>query len=416
MAENSSILTFEQFINDGTDTVFKERTGKKAQKIGWFCTYIPEEIITAAGFIPYRIAGINKTKKAEGYFPINFCPFVKSSMEDLLENVLGNETFFCLIFTNSCDCMRRFYDVARNYLTKIPAFLLDVPRNRSELAIRQFINNIKKLISFLEDISKKNIRTDWLEDAVCLHNEKRAILNEIESTFIMHKGFTAANYFKIMNYAMTEEPGIFTANLKKYLGYIKNAGNVSGIYLPQESPPGRSAAINKYISKENRPPVMIVGNFIQESKLWEIFDDLDCFIACTDTCSAGRYFKNVTGLEKDCKHFYDNYALKETGSSGPITEKILTDIAVRQLFKPQCMRMADLGKKIEEINKNIDKYKIKGIIFISQKFCDNTLLFYPLLRQDLNKLKIPSLFLEIEHNNLSAGQVKTRIQAFLEIL
>jgi len=162
MAENSSILTFEQFINDGTDTVFKERTGKKAQKIGWFCTYVPEEIITSAGFIPYRIAGIHKTKKAEGYFPINFCPFVKSSMEDLLENTSGSECFSGLIFTNSCDCMRRFYDVAQKYITNMPAFLLDVPRNRNELAIKHFINNIKKMISFLENISKKNIRTDLL--------------------------------------------------------------------------------------------------------------------------------------------------------------------------------------------------------------------------------------------------------------
>jgi len=335
-------------------------------------------------------------------------------MEDLLENTAKNESFSGLIFTNSCDCMRRFYDVARNYLSGMPAFMLDVPRNRSALAVRQFINNIKNMLSFLEDISKKNIRIDLLEDAACLHNKKRAILSEIESTFISHIGFTAANYFKIMDYAMTEEPGVFTANLKKYLEYIKNAGKA--MYCPRQSRPGRHAAANKYISKENSPPVMIVGNFIQENKLWEIFDELDCFIAYADTCSAVRYFKNITGLKKDCKHLYDNYALAETGSTGPITEKILTDIAIRQLYKPQCMRMADLSKKIEEINKNIDKYKIKGIIFISQKFCDNTLLFYPLLRQDLNILKIPSLFLEIEHNNLSAGQVKTRIQAFLEIL
>lgn len=80
------------------------------------------------------------------------------------------------------------------------------------------------------------------------------------------------------------------------------------------------------------------------------------------------------------------------------------------------MRMGDLGIKLDEIKNSISENKVKGVIFISQKFCDNTLLFYPLLRQELNGLKIPSLFLEIEHKNLSAGQIKTRIQAFLEII
>ncbi|MBN1298388.1 MAG: 2-hydroxyacyl-CoA dehydratase, partial [Actinobacteria bacterium] len=97
-------------------------------------------------------------------------------------------------------------------------------------------------------------------------------------------------------------------------------------------------------------------------------------------------------------------------------EKQITDIALGLFMKPQCMRMADLGAKIDEIRQTISKNKIKGLIFISQKFCDNTLLFYPLLRENLNMLRIPSLFLEIEHNNLSLGQIKTRIQAFLEII
>ena len=116
-------------------------------------------------------------------------------------------------------------------------------------------------------------------------------------------------------------------------------------------------------------------------------------------------------------NFSDIFGRKQELPNEEISvERLIRDIAVRQLFKPQCMRMANLNDKIEEINKNIVKNKIKGIIYISQKFCDNTLLFYPLLREKLNEKNIPSLFIEIEHNNLSVGQIKTRIQAFLEII
>ena len=161
------------------------------------------------------------------------------------------------------------------------------------------------------------------------------------------------------------------------------------------------------------PEIMILGNFIDEERLWEIFDELDCKISADDLCSSSRYFENI--IQSD--NFSDIFGRKQEPPNEEISiDRLLRDIAVRQLFKPQCMRMANLNDKIEEINKNIVKNKIKGIIYISQKFCDNTLLFYPLLREKLNENNIPSLFIEIEHNNLSVGQIKTRIQAFLEII
>ena len=166
-------------------------------------------------------------------------------------------------------------------------------------------------------------------------------------------------------------------------------------------------------SSRQIPEIMILGNFINEERLWEIFDELECKISADDFCSSSRYFENII----QSGNFSDIFGRKQELPNKEISiERLVHDIVVRQLFKPQCMRMANLNDKIEEINKNIVKNKIKGIIYISQKFCDNTLLFYPLLREKLNEKNIPSLFIEIEHNNLSVGQIKTRIQAFLEII
>jgi len=405
MAENSRINTFEQFISNNADVPSLENINPEIKKIGWLCTYTPEEIITAAGFMPSRIIGTHKTSKAEGYFPINYCPFVKSSMEDILDIASNNECFSGFVFTNSCDCMRRFYDICKKYVPGIPSFLLDVPRNKNNLSIMQFKNNIESMSYFLAGIGGKSMQLNELDDSIKLHNKKRALLNELDRMFKFSGKLTSANYFTIIKRAMTEEPLSFTLQLKKYIEYLKNNSE----FLNN----------NPYIADvlENGPPVMIIGNFIEENKLWEIFDELNCYIASTDTCSSERYFKNITEFEDSGRSLHDLANLNaDDGNTDLGIGKIIADIATRHLFKPQCMRMADLGKKIEEINRDIEKYNISGVIFISQKFCDNTLLFYPLLRQNLNTLKIPSLFLEIEHNNLSAGQIKTRIQAFIEIL
>src|SRR4030065_2042017 len=108
-------------IND-IEYFFKNTLSSVNKKgaIGWFCTYTPEELIIAGGFIPVRIFGRKKITKSDSYFPINFCPYIKSSWESLLSSS-GN--FKALIFTNSCDGMRRLFDIASKYLKCIPSYL-----------------------------------------------------------------------------------------------------------------------------------------------------------------------------------------------------------------------------------------------------------------------------------------------------
>ncbi|MBM3706412.1 MAG: 2-hydroxyacyl-CoA dehydratase [Actinobacteria bacterium] len=363
------------------------------KKIGWFCTYTPEEIITAAGFVPFRITGNKKAKKAEGYFPINFCPYIKSSMEDLLdcrENLAG------VVFTNSCDGMRRFYDTCAAYIPTVPSFLLDVPRIRNRLSVSHFAANLEQIVFFLENIGSKKAEFSDFEQAIKIHGEKKELLARLYGIFKkQNKKIGAGNYFRILKSAMTAEPVSFSEALRGYLEEIEPA--IQAV-IKDESVKS---------SQANSPGIMIIGNFIDEERLWDIFDGLDCFIPVQDVCNSERYFKNVivssgtnTGRAKADKN----------------KKSLMGEISTAYLYKPQCMRMANLGDKIAEIKDSVEKNNIKGLIFISQKFCDNTLLFYPYLRQELAATGIPSLFLEIEHMNFSAGQIKTRIQAFLEII
>jgi benzoyl-CoA reductase/2-hydroxyglutaryl-CoA dehydratase subunit BcrC/BadD/HgdB len=394
MVTENNVLAFSQFKkNDNINAL---------PKAGWLCTYVPEEIIIANGFWPARITGKQKSKNAEGYFPINFCPFIKSSMEDLLAS---QDELSAVIVTNSCDGMRRFYDIASKYVPDLPFFMLDVPRNQNELSVRYFADNILKMSAFVETISGRKMLLPDLISAQGICNEKRLLLKKLSNFFRNgQKVIGVKNYFNILISSMTEEPVSFNTDLRSYLEYIETSMEERQIKPFIESIDTGSRQI---------PEIMILGNFIDEERLWEIFDELDCKISADDLCSSSRYFENII----QSGNFSDIFGRKQELSNDEISiERLLHDIAIRQLFKPQCMRMANLNDKIEEINKNIVKNKIKGIIYISQKFCDNTLLFYPLLRENLNEKNIPSLFIEIEHNNLSVGQIKTRIQAFLEII
>jgi benzoyl-CoA reductase/2-hydroxyglutaryl-CoA dehydratase subunit BcrC/BadD/HgdB len=348
--------------------------------IGWFCTYTPEELIIAGGFTPLRIMGSKKITKSESYFPINFCPYVKSIWDSLLSRINNLKG---LVFTNSCDGMRRLYDTANTYLKDIPLYLLDVPRLRGEDSTAFFQHNLAGMKRFIENTAGVKISDKEIRKAVALVNKKRDLLEKFSLLFRKFPRYIhISTYYRIMELSMTSETKIFIDELDKYLKLIKEST------AKNATVPGSDA--------ESIPGIMVIGNFITEEKLWDMLSSMKLRISSDDLCISSRYYKNPVDID---------------GSLD-----MLASLARRYISKSPCMRMADLGLKLKEIENNRIKNNIEGIIFISLKFCDTVLYFFPLLKDRLNQMGIPALYLEMEYNNFSEGQLKTRIQAFLEML
>ena len=64
----------------------------------------------------------------------------------------------------------------------------------------------------------------------------------------------------------------------------------------------------------------------------------------------------------------------------------------------------------------VENNRAQGVIFVILKFCDPHAFDYPHIRQILEKAGIPSMLLEIEDQQTSEEQVKTRVEAFVELL
>ena len=181
---------------------------------------------------------------------------------------------------------------------------------------------------------------------------------------------------------MVSGPEVFNRELEDYIRSIKKIG-------PDDGRPLEAGG-------NNNPNIMIIGNFITEEKLWDMFSSLGLKLASEDLCVSNRYFQGLVSARE--------------------SQDLMGAIAARYLYKPGCMRMADLGEKLKSLENNIKDNKINGVIFISLKFCDTVLYSFPLIKQKLGELNIPTLYLEIEYGNFSEGQVKTRVEAFLEML
>jgi len=373
--------TLKNKIND-IQSFFKNTLSSTDSRpvVGWFCTYTPEELIISGGFTPARIMGNKKIVKSESYFPINFCPYIKSSWESLLS---GTESLGAVVFTNSCDGMRRLYDAANTYLKHIPSYLLDVPHLQGEDSVVFFRDNLIKMKRFIENTAGRKIGEKEIENAAVLINKKKRLMERFSLIFRKSPHLIyISTYYRIMELSITSEPHTFTDDLGKYLKFIEESYRKNRSVLKANN--------------ESSPRVMIIGNFITEKKLWNMLSAMNLNLAADDLCISNRYFT------------------KQVETAG--SPDLLVSLARRYLTKPPCMRMADLGLKLKEIENTIRKNNIQSIIFISLKFCDTVLYSFPLLKESFNKMGIPVLYLEMEYNNFPEGQLKTRIQAFLEML
>lgn len=368
---------------------------KDVKNVGWLCTYTPEEMIIASGFNPIRILGSKKLSKSESYFPINFCPYLKSSWEALLNT---EDALSAVIFTNSCDGMRRLYDTAEHYLKDTPVYMLDVPRNTDVRAKDFFASKLNDLKVFLESLSGSEIKTDNITHAIELMNRKRSLLTSFSRLFFGGRtDLKISDYYKTMELSTSSQIDDFLSEFERFIDLLSRKEN---------SKPAHSGK-TPTLKDNNIPEVMIIGNLITEDKLWDMLSSIDLRLVSDDLCISSRYYTTLVN---------NGSPAQADDTAGQEKDRLLRALSERYLSKPHCMRMADMGAKIAEIEKKVIEDNVRGVIFISLKFCDTMLYSFPLIKQALSKLKIPVLYLEIEYNNFSAGQVKTRTQAFLEML
>lgn len=81
------------------------------------------------------------------------------------------------------------------------------------------------------------------------------------------------------------------------------------------------------------------------------------------------------------------------------------------LSKLPCVRMEDVSRRREYIDEM--KNKIQGIIYHTVKFCDIYSYEYAYLKDNIG---IPILKVETDYTKQCAGQIKTRVEAFIESL
>jgi benzoyl-CoA reductase subunit C len=151
----------------------------------------------------------------------------------------------------------------------------------------------------------------------------------------------------------------------------------------------------RVVSKPGEPRLFISGGCIEEIDHVELIENCGASIVADNICLGTRHF------------------LDEVKSEGDP----LQAISHRYLSHLSCPRMmGDFNRRFDYLMSLKDEYGIDGAIIEKLKFCDLWGGEIYLYRAESKNKKVPLLSMEREVYGGGTGQIKTRVQAFLEKL
>lgn len=350
---------------------------KKQDKkvIGFFCSYVPEEIIYAGGTLPYRIrpTGCTETTSADAYMSHLTCTFARSCLEFMNKGVF--DFLDGMVITNSCDNIRRLYDILREKRPYPFMHFISIPHKAgSDGAMNWYKDEVSNFKENIESFFGIRISEETLNEAINIHNETRSLLRKLyELRQVVNPPITGAESLSVVLAATTAPKDQYNRLLRKLLEELKGRAGISGY----------------------RARLMIVGSEYDDPAYTKIIEDLGGLVVTDTLCFGSRYFWEPVEIQKD----------------------LLGGLAKSYLNRPSCPRMSDrVIQRAAFIREMADKFKVDGVILQQIRYCDLWGGEAIYLQRTLEESNIPLLSLEREYTLSSVGQLKTRIQAFLETI
>jgi benzoyl-CoA reductase/2-hydroxyglutaryl-CoA dehydratase subunit BcrC/BadD/HgdB len=353
---------------------------QRKKVLGYYCTDIPEEILHAGNILGYRMRGTEAEGSGRADTIMNRfnCSFVRATLDLIMQGKYGFLDGLCI--SNSCDHVRRIYDVYQHRIMGIidgikrdyPLFFLSTPHILTDRGYRWLREEYEIFKTSLEDRFKIDINNEDLKKSIKVLNKSRNLLKEIHALRILEQPkITGAEALQI-NIANTSTPKeIFNQELENYIKVLKDKDGIS----------------------DYRARLLVTGSIIDDPQVLKIFEDVGGIVASDVACFGTRNFWDLTSEEGDP----------------------LDAITNRYYNKISCPRMMDDDdRRFEFLKDRIKEAKIDGVIGIRIEFCDLNGCENMILEHKLKDLGVPFLSVDRDYFMGDINRFQNRIEAFIE--
>jgi benzoyl-CoA reductase/2-hydroxyglutaryl-CoA dehydratase subunit BcrC/BadD/HgdB len=356
--------------------------GKKV--LGYYCTYIPDELLYAANLLPYRIraTGNTETNLADVYMVRFTCSFVRATFDMALRGIY--DFLDGILICNSCDHSRRMFELfdlkvfnRGNFPKPASQFYYSIPHVITDEGFEWFYTEIQELKTELEEnyIIKPITDQDLLE-TINIYNKNRELLREIhEMRIIDAPKITGSEALQISMSNNSIPKEVANRELERIINSLKESEGV----------------------KSNAKRIMLVGSEVDSTDFTGLIENSGALIVSDFLCFGTRNFLDDVhlGFEQDP----------------------LKSIVERVYYRMSCPRMMDdHERRLEFVKNEIKRAKVDGVILQRINNCDLHGCDNMLYVHELKDLEIPVLNLDREFYQADTTRLQTRIEAFLEMI
>ena len=361
----------------------KELKAEGKKIIGYLSALCPVEIMTAAGVVPIRMVGnvSESITKGDAYMETIVCPFVRNVFDSAIK---GRYTFLDgMVLPHQCDSIDRTNDVWRDNL-KLPYWhFINFPHVTDDPSI-EFTKEILRLfINTLEDFTGKKISDETIAQAIKLHNENRRLMRDL---YDLRKSnpplISGAEMMKVLVAAMSLPVEESSALIKDVIEEIKKRSPVSS---------GKSARI------------MLIGDQVDDVAIIEAIEGTGASVVM-DELSIGA------------KMYWEDVDITPDPVQG-IAERYLRKLKIPTTFVGEGNTYQEnLDARFGQIKQHISEFKVNGAILFIYKYCDPYGFEVPAMKSYIESSGAKVLYLEDEYSTSTLARMKTRIEAFLEMI
>jgi benzoyl-CoA reductase/2-hydroxyglutaryl-CoA dehydratase subunit BcrC/BadD/HgdB len=360
----------------------EKEAGRKI--IGSYCVFVPEEIVLAANATLVGLcSGADFAMEAvEKLLPRNTCALIKSSFGFKLGKVCPYlESADLIVGENTCDGKKKAYESLGSLVDNL--YVMDLPQVKSDQGRALLKAEYLRFKAAVEALTGVSITTESLKTAIRTVNAKRAALYRLAALRKADPApISGLDALLANQVSFYDNPVRFTDSVHKICDELEQRIEAGQGPFPAGT-----------------PRILISGcpQAVPNWKLPMIVETSGAVIVGEESCVGERGLRNLTD---------------DTGAS----VDALLDALVARYFQVDCAIFTPNTERLDHIEEMAATYKADGVIHYGLQFCQPYLMEAIPVERALEEKEIPCLRIETDYGREDMGQLKTRVEAFIEQL
>lgn len=377
---------FDFVVGDIHGIRVRELVDQKAnggKVVASFCVFVPDEITLAAGGASIGLcAGAQfPVPTGEKVLPRNMCPLIKASVGFKLDRICPYfQVADFIVGETTCDGKKKAWEIMDEF---IPTYVMELPQRKGAADRELWLAEIKRFKEKMEKETGNEVTAEKLAAAISLLNKKRAALQRLYNARKAEPApISGKDALLVSELAFFDDPNRFTEKVNTLCDELE-----------------ARIARGEGVAPKGAPRILVTGSPqpIPSWKLHAVIEGSGGVVVCEETCTGTRYFE--TPVRED----------------GKTLDEQLAAVSERALGI-NCACYTPNDARVEDILRLAREYRADGVVYYNLQFCQPYSIEYRKVEKALQEAGVPVIKIESDFSDEDAGQLQTRIQAFLEML